>query len=108
MPTYNFIDTVTNEEFELFMKWSEREEFLKENPHVQSVLTAPSIVTSVAGMGSHRVPDGFKEVLSKVAEKHPGSTVAERYGRKSIKEARTAQVVKKHVEKITKRLQNKK
>ena len=108
MPTYNFIDTVTNEEFELFMKWSEREEFLKKNPHVQSVLTAPSIVTSVAGMGSHRVPDGFKEVLSKVAEKHPNSTVGERYGRKSIKEARTAQVVKKHVERITKRLQNKK
>lgn len=108
MPTYNFIDTVTNEEFELFMKWSERETFLKENPHVQSVLTAPAIVTSVAGMGSHRVPDGFKEVLSKVAEKHPTSTVGERYGRKSIKEARTAQVVKKHVDRITKRLQSKK
>ena len=108
MPTYNFIDTVTNEEFELFMKWSERETFLKENPHVQSVLTAPSIVTSVAGMGSHRVPDGFKEVLSKVAEKHPNSAIGDRYGRKSIKEARTAQVVKKHVDRITKRLQSKK
>lgn len=108
MPTYNFIDTETGEEFEAFMKWSEREEFLKENPNIQSVLTAPAIVSSVAGMGSHRVPDGFKEVLSKVAEKHPNSTVGERYGRKSIKEARTAQVVKKHVEKITKRLQSKK
>jgi len=107
MPTYNFIDTVTNEEFELFMKWSERETFLKENPHVQSVLTAPAVVTSVAGMGSHRVPDGFKEVLSKVAEKHPSSSVGEKYGRKSIKEARTAQVVKKHVDRITKRLQSK-
>jgi len=108
MPTYTFIDTVTNEEFELFMKWSERETFLKENPHVQSVLTAPAVVTSVAGMGSHRVPDGFKEVLSKVAEKHPSSSVGEKYGRKSIKEARTAQVVKKHVDRITKRLQSKK
>jgi hypothetical protein len=107
MPTYTFIDTVTNEEFELFMKWSERETFLKENPHVQSVLTAPAVVTSVAGMGSHRVPDGFKEVLSKVAEKHPSSSVGEKYGRKSIKEARTAQVVKKHVDRITKRLQSK-
>jgi len=44
MPTYNFIDTVTNEEFELFMKWSERETFLKENPHVQSVLTQGSVI----------------------------------------------------------------
>lgn len=108
MPTYNFIDTITKEEFDLFMKWTEREVFLKENPHVQSVLTAPAIVTSIAGMGSHRVPDGFKEVLSKVAEKHPGSVVGDRYGKKSIKEARTAQVVKKHVDRITKRLQNKK
>ena len=108
MPTYNFVDTETGEEFELFMKWSGRETFLKENPHIQPILTAPDIVSSVAGMGSHRVPDGFKEVLSKVAEKHPGSAVGEKYGRKSIKEARTAQVVKKHVDRITKRLQSKK
>jgi len=108
MPTYNFIDTVTNEEFELFMKISEREEFLKENPNIQPVVSAPMIVSSVTGMGSHRVPDGFKEVLSKVAEKHPGSAIGERYGRKSIKEARTAEVVKKHVDRISKRLQNKK
>lgn len=108
MPTYNFVDTETGEEFELFMKWSGRETFLKDNPHIQPILTAPAIVSSVAGMGSHRVPDGFKEVLSKVAEKHPGSAVGEKYGRKSIKEARTAQVVKKHVDRITKRLQSKK
>ena len=108
MPTYNFVDTETGEEFELFMKWSGRETFLKENPHIQPILTAPAIVSSVAGMGSHRVPDGFKEVLSKVAEKHPGSAVGEKYGRKSIKEAITAQVVKKHVDRITKRLQSKK
>ena len=108
MPPYNFVDTETSEEFELFMKWSGRETFLKENPHIQPILTAPAIVSSVAGMGSHRVPDGFKEVLSKVAEKHPGSAVGEKYGRKSIKEARTAQVVKKHVDRITKRLQSKK
>ena len=108
MPTYNFVDTETGEEFELFKKWSGRETFLKENPHIQPILTAPAIVSSVAGMGSHRVPDGFKEVLSKVAEKHPGSAVGEKYGRKSIKEARSAQVVKKHVDRITKRLQSKK
>ena len=108
MPTYNFVNTETGEEFELFMKWSGRETFLKENPHIQPILTAPAIVSSVAGMGSHRVPDGFKEVLSKVAEKHPGSAVGEKYGRKSIKEARSAQVVKKHVDRITKRLQSKK
>ncbi len=100
--------TMTRKLAMMFMKWSGRETFLKENPHIQPILTAPAIVSSVAGMGSHRVPDGFKEVLSKVAEKHPGSAVGEKYGRKSIKEARSAQVVKKHVDRITKRLQSKK
>jgi hypothetical protein len=50
-----------------------------------------------------KTPSGFKEVLSKVAEAHPGSNVAERHHRKSIKEARTSEVVKKHVDRITKR-----
>lgn len=75
MPTYNFIDTVTGEEFESFMKIAEREEYLKENPHIQPVLTAPHIVSGVVGIGSNRVPNGFKEVLSKVAEAHPTSRV---------------------------------
>jgi hypothetical protein len=105
MPTYSFIDTETGEEFDSFMKMSEREEFLKENPHIQTVLTTPAIVSGVVGAGSLKVPDGFKEVLSKVSEKHRGSPLAERYGKKSIKEAKNSEVVKKHVERVTKRLQ---
>jgi hypothetical protein len=105
MPTYNFLDTETGEEFESFMKISEREEFLKENPHIQSVLTAPAIVSGVnSARESDRKLGGFKEVLQKVAEKHPSSPVGEKYHRKSIKEARSAQVVKKHVDRITKRM----
>jgi hypothetical protein len=41
-------------------------------------------------------------VLSKVAEAHPTSTFADRYGKKSIKDVKTRQIVKKHVDKITK------
>jgi hypothetical protein len=107
MPTYNFIDTETGEEIEKFMSWTQREEFLKENPNIQAIITAPAIVSSRGGTNDQKAGDGWREVLSKVAEKHPGSAVGERYGRKSIKEARTAQVVKKHVDRITKRLQNK-
>jgi hypothetical protein len=93
LPTYSFIDTDTGEEFETLMKISEREEYLKENPQIQPKVTAPSIVSSVAGMGSHRVPDGFKEVLSKVAEKHPNSAVGGAHGKKSIKEVKTQRIV---------------
>ena len=106
MPTYSFLDTSTNERFDSFMKISEREDYLKSNPHIQPLATAAAIVGGVSI--TDKTPNGFKEVLSKVAEKHPGSSVGEKYGRKSIKEARTAQVVKKHVDRITKRLQSKK
>lgn len=100
MPIYNFLDTKTNEEFELFMKISEREEYLKQNPHIQKVITTPMIVSGVSTRD--KVPDGFKEVLSKVAEAHPNSEVGNRYGRKSIKDVKTKNIVKKHVEKLTK------
>ena len=101
MPTYSFINTETGEEFESFMRISEREEYLITNPHIQPVMTAPAIVSGVSSSTQNRVPDGFKEVLSKVAEAHRGSDFANKHLRKSIKEVKTEQVVKKHVERIT-------
>lgn len=91
MPTYSFIDTDTGEEFEALMKISEREEFLKGNPHIQPIITAAAIVGGVSI--KDKVPAGFKEVLSKVAENHKGSVVAQRHGRSSIKEVKTKKVV---------------
>ena len=100
MPTYNFLNTETGESFEAIMKIAEKENFLKENPHIQSVIMAPNIVSGVSTSKQNRVPDGFKEVLSKVAEAHPNSQVADKHGRKSIKQVKNDQIVKKHVEKV--------
>ena len=97
MPTYNFLNIDTGEEFESFMKISEREEYLKSNPNIQSVITAPAIVTGVSTSKQNRVPDGFKEVLSKISEAHPASDLADKHSKKSIKQARTDQIVKKHM-----------
>ena len=97
MPTYNFLNIDTGEEFESFMKISEREEYLKTNPNIQSVITAPAIVTGVSTSKQNRVPDGFKEVLSKISEAHPASDLADKHSKKSIKQARTEQIVKKHM-----------
>ena len=107
MPTYRFLDTKTSEVFESFMKIAERDKYLLENPHIETVMTAPAIVSSSGGSPDQKAGDGWKEVLSKVAEAHPSSTVGERYYKKSIKEVRTSQVVKKHVDRITKRIRNK-
>ncbi len=104
MPTYEFLNSETGEEFERLMSISAREDYLKENPHIVPVISAPTIVSGVSTSNSRqgKVPDGFKEVLSKVAEAHPTSTVADRYGKKSIKDVKTRQIVKKHVDKLTK------
>lgn len=107
MPIYEFYDTETDELFEVLMKYSEREEFLKENPHIQPAMTsAPGIVSGVSTSTQNRVPDGFKEVLSKVAESHRYTDIGDKYGRAGIKEAKTKEVVRKHVDRVTKRLQN--
>ncbi len=107
MPTYEFLNTDTGEEFDKFMSWSAREEYLKENPHITPIISAPSIVSGVSTSNSRqgKVPDGFKEVLSKVAEAHPTSTVADRYGKKSIKDVKTREIIKKHVDKTIKSTQ---
>ena len=97
MPTYIFYDSEEDEEFEMFMKWSEREEFLKNNPHIQPVMGAPALVSGVSITG--KVPDGFKEVLSKISESHKSSEVANRHGKKSSKEIKTKQLVDKHISK---------
>lgn len=101
MPTYSFIDNETGEEFDKLMSYSAREAFLKENPNIQLLVTAAAIVSGVSTSTQYKVPDGFKEVLSKVAEAHPTSDVANKHGKKSIKQVKTDQVVKKHVQKIT-------
>ena len=90
MPLYDFQDTETGEEFELQLKLSEREEFLKANPNVKQLLSAPRIVSGVDGL--RKVDDGFKEVLSKVAEQNPQSN----FGREinSAKSGKQGQVNK--------------
>jgi len=94
MPTYNFIDTVTGEEFELIMKIAEREEFLKENPQVQPIISAPALIS---GSGSYqKVPEGFKEVLSKVGEAHPDSKVGREYGNKTNAQVKARDIVDKY------------
>ena len=57
MPTYEFLDTTTDEIFEQIMKISEREVFLLNNPHIQPVISAPMLVSSVST--TNKVPDGF-------------------------------------------------
>ena len=49
-----------------------------------------------------KTDSGWKENLSRIAEAHPRSALAKRYGKKSIKQIKTEQVIKKHSKRIIK------
>ena len=71
MPTYNFRHRETGEITEKFFSLSLREEYLKDNPHLESVLLgAPSIGDPIR-LGIRKPDNGFREVLSKAKEAHP-------------------------------------
>lgn len=67
MPTYNFYDGILNKHFSLFMKMSEREEFLRENPAIKQV---PSIPVLHSGRGLGKPDEGFRDILREIKKKH--------------------------------------
>jgi predicted nucleic acid-binding Zn ribbon protein len=69
MPTYTFENTDTNEVFDLMMTMSSREDYLKNNPHIKQLISAPKIVRDV-GLSGVKTDSGFKEALSKVKAAH--------------------------------------
>jgi hypothetical protein len=61
MPTYTFINTETDEEFELFFKsWKNKDEYLEANQNIQQTLrSAPQV-----GYNDAKKPDeGFRDIL---------------------------------------------
>ena len=96
MPTYDFINTETDEiSLDVLMTISDKEQYMIDNPHIKQHYTkVPGIVRS---SGTTNVDNhGFKEVLQKIGEGHPMGTVADDHVRLTGKEAKTRDVVKKH------------
>ena len=95
MPQYTFEDTKNGKEFDLFMTMDKKEDYLKNNTHIKQVISKVNIVAGVSGM-SYRQDQGWKEALSRVAEKHPTSALAKEMGTRSHKQIKTQEVLKKH------------
>ena len=73
MPTYEFRNKETGEITEAFMKISERDQYLKDNPHLESIMTQAPAMGDPVRLGVTKKDTGFKEVLQKIHEKTPGS-----------------------------------
>lgn len=99
MPIYQFRNIETGEEFEDILSISRKEELLNLNPHIKQVPTLFGIVSGVGSIDS-KTDNTWKEVLAKVAEGHPNSEVADRYGKNQThKQIKTREIHKKYQEK---------
>ena len=64
MPTYIFEDQNTGEQFEKFMSISSREQYLKDNPHLKTLITSGPGLSDAARLGRLKPDQGFRDLLS--------------------------------------------
>ena len=98
---YTFLNTKNGTIETHDMKMSEYDQFKLDNPHLERYHdSAPSFLYD--GMTTNidaKTDNTWKEVLSKISEKHPASELASSYGNKSNKEVKTKNILDKHIKK---------
>ena len=95
MPIYTFENTKTGEVYDDMMSIADKESFLKKNKHIKQCLTTINISSGVQGVNL-KTDGGWKDNLSRIAEAHPTSPLADQHRKRSIKEVKTAQLMQKH------------
>ena len=95
MPTYRFYNKNTKTEFEDYMTISDMEKFIKKK-HITLLPPTQLNIVSSTGTVDGKMDGGWKEVMSKISEAHPVSHLAERYGKKSVKDTQVDHIIKKH------------
>ena len=95
MPTYRFYNSKTKQEYTDLMSISEMEEFIKKK-HIKLLPPTQLNIVSSTGTMDGKTDSGWKEVMSKISEAHPKSALAERYGKKSVKDTQIDRVIKQH------------
>ena len=77
------------------MSISEMEEFIKKK-HIKLLPPTQLNIVSTTGTIDGKTDSGWKEVMSKISEAHPKSHLADRYGKRSVKDTQIDSVIKKH------------
>ena len=99
MPTYDFINDETGEEWTDMMSIADMESLMENNPHIRKAWkTAPALAGDhIMGVGP-KVDGGFGERMQQIAYSNPGTPLADRYGgpTKTHNEIKTREVLKKH------------
>jgi hypothetical protein len=71
MPTYNFRNTETGEEFEVMLRMSELDEYKEKNPHLIQFLTSGPSIVSGGGNFNSKVPQWHKDNMKEMKKLHP-------------------------------------
>ena len=77
------------------MSISDMEELIKKK-HIKLLPPTRLNIVSSTGTIDGKTDSGWKEVMSKISEAHPKSELAQRYGKKSVKDTQIERVIKKH------------
>jgi len=102
MPIYTFRNKRNKKEFTEMMSIAEMEQYMTKNKHIVQVPQLINIVGGVLGVNMKN-DGGWKDNLSRIAEAHPGSELADRYGKRSAKDIATKKVIKKHLARQSKK-----
>jgi len=105
LPTYQFINIKTKKIVEHVLSITAYDTFKAKHPELERYFgTAPAFTFNGRTVTSGGGPDNtFKEVLSKIGEKYRGSPLDQTYNRKTVKQVKTEQTVKKHRAKLAAR-----
>ena len=98
MPTYRFYNKNTKTEFEEYMSIADMEKFTKKKHITLMPPTQMNIISGVVSASNNK-DGGFNEVLHKISEAPPTSALADRTLKKSIKQVKTRETIKKHFKK---------
>jgi len=71
MPSYDFKNKETEEIIEIFMKISELDDYKKNNPHMQQVVSAGNLISARDGDTLKKAGDGWKEVQDRIKSGMP-------------------------------------
>jgi hypothetical protein len=75
MPTYQFLNTNTQEVLEKVMRISQLDEFKKENPHLQQQITGTPGLSDPVRLGIKQPAQGFKDLLKQIKKNNIRSTI---------------------------------
>ena len=96
MPRYAFEDPESGHQFEMDMTYDEMIKFKEEYPGLDQIFKINFTSSRYGSTEGIKNDDGWNEMLSRIGEAHPDSSLGQTHRKKTNKEIKTADVLAKH------------